>query len=219
MKRITLFLLSLSLFACSSNDSNEAGAEELNENSISEDISASRSQQFKLFLKKFRILRLPLEIRSDGNARIEVTGLERLNEQSNDTLFTKTDYFNESYCYGMLPDTTSFYTLIFYYPAAEYYPVVATYSKTGFLISQESLFQGACGSDCGLTSCSMTGIISKDFSLHGVDSINYEYECDSTYAPIPNTGEIIVISKNGKIDKKGVISMSEEKEQRIKTNP
>lgn len=194
-------------------------AEELNENSISEDISASRSQQFKLFLNKFKILSLPLAIRSDGNAGIEVTGLERLNEQSNDTLFAKADYFNESYCYGMLPDTTSFYTLIFYHPAAEYYPVVATYSKTGFLISQESLFHGACGSDCGLISCSMTGIISKDFSLHGVDSIYYEYECDSTYAPIPNTGEIIVISKNGKIDKKGVISMSEEKEQRIKTNP
>ncbi|WP_188500504.1 hypothetical protein [Pontibacter amylolyticus] len=219
MKRIILFFLCVSLLACSSSDSTEAVDDELIENSISEDTSASRIRLFKLFLKKFKNLSLPIEIRSDGFARLDVTGLERLNEQSNDTLFAKADYFNESFCYGMLPDTTSFYTLIFYHPAAEYYPVVATYSKSGFLINQENLFHGACGSDCGLTSCSMTAIIGKDFSVLSVDSIYYEYECDSTYAPIPNTGEIIVISKNGKIDKKGAISMSKEKEQRIKINP
>ncbi|MDO6391656.1 hypothetical protein Q4E40_16090 [Pontibacter sp. BT731] len=219
MKRIVLYLLCLSLLGCSSSDSSEAIAEDLIENPISEDTSPSRSQLFRLFLKKFKILSLPLEIRSDDYASIEVTGLERLNEQSYDTLFAKADYFNESFCYGMLPDTTLFYTLIFYHPAAEYYPVLATYSKSGFLINQENLFHGACGSDCGLTSCSMTGIISKDLSVLSVDSIYYEYECDSTYAPLPNTGEIIVISKKGKIDKKGAISMSEKKEQRIKTNP
>lgn len=101
--------------------------------------------------------------------------------------------------------------MIYFFPAAEHYPVLATYTKSGDLISQESLFVGSCGADCGLVACSMTGRINQDLSITSVDSMQYEYRCDSNAEPIQNSGELIVITKNGKIDKKGKITMAQEK--------
>ncbi len=203
----------------SDNDKNILSIETKTDHTDSKLTSTENSELFRKFLKKFSTIELPYVFRETSDMSADYNGLQKLDKNSIDTLFAKTEFFDETYCLGMLSDTSNFYALVFLHPASEHYPVLATYTKQGKLIGQEDLLNGACGSDCGLVECTMTGIIKKDFSVLSVDSIRYGYYCDTLGNPIPNSGELIVIRKSGKVQGNGKILMDKEKRTETKTNP
>jgi hypothetical protein len=96
--------------------------------------------------------------------------------------------------------------------------MLATYSKSGRLISKSILLVNGCGSDCGLKYCSYSALIRKDFSLYIADTAKYEGMCDSVGNYSPNSDSTFINSKIGKIDKSGNIKLNAETRQRIKNS-
>ncbi|WP_205503081.1 hypothetical protein [Rufibacter psychrotolerans] len=221
MKKVIFAFLLLVAASCnkSNHDRNIPSSEAKTGDTNSKNTSATKKELFRKFLTKFSPIGLPYVFRETGDSSADYKGLKKLNKNSIDTLFAKAEFFDETYCLGMLSDTSNFYALVFLQPASEHYPVLATYTKEGKLIGQEDLINGACGSDCGLVECTMTGIIMKDFSILSVDSIRYEYSCDTIGNPVPNSGELIVIRKNGRVQRNGEILMDKEKRTETKINP
>jgi hypothetical protein len=165
------------------------------------------------FIKKFKIIQTPFYYLG-GYAGINYEKqLFELKKNSIDTLFHNVPNDAPVYGYAMLADTSKFYSLIFFHAADDLYPVLYTYSKSGQLLSEESLIVRGCGSDCGLKYCSNSARIDKNFSIYLADTVYYEGTCDS--AGNYTTGDsTFIYSKTGSIDKSGKIKMSEELEQR-----
>lgn len=178
--------------------------------------SDNQSQQPSLpireFIKKFKIVQAPFHYQDAQMERLQ-RQLFELKKNSIDTLFCKLPDDAPVYGYAMLADTSTFYSLIFFHSADILYPVLSTYSKTGKLLSEESLAVRGCGSDCGLRYCSSTANIEKNLSIYIADTSYYEGMCDS--AGNYTTGDsTFIYSKTGSIDKSGIIKMSEERELR-----
>jgi hypothetical protein len=194
--KITLILLASILFV---NCKNEKA-----ENNKSDQLVV-KSNDFKTFINKFKILEVPLTIEplkiQDGNF----------------TQLTKTDFkfinlhdidpnLDNIYAYGILPDTLASYKVIYLFPSEIRLPKLAIYSKNGKKISEEELAVGGCCSDCGFT-CNEYVKIYSDLKIYSVDSIQ-SYECDSLGIK-ENTLKKYVRFKNGSISKKGQIIMSQ----------
>lgn len=204
MKQIlALLLLTLSL-SCSNSDKKSA---------------STRSDLFIQFLKKFKPVEFPYVFKFTDKIEVKYDNLQKLNSHSNDTLFVKDEYIDEVYCFGYLKDTSKFYSLIYLFPADNYYPVLITYSKKGEIISKESLIAVGCNYDCGLQSFSENSIINRDYSIYCADTVVWEYFCDSIGNPISNTTETWIRYKRGKINKNGKIIMSKTNEIKRKNNP
>lgn len=86
------------------------------------------------FLKKFKVLETPAVL-AEGRA-IDPKNSVLTDPTTPDSLFTQSSTL---ICYGMLPDTVSFYSLIFYAPASTYVPVVSTFDKNGDRIDSKSI--------------------------------------------------------------------------------
>jgi len=177
--------------------------------SCSSDCSKSKDDvyvQFRQFLKKFKPLQLPLTLKIGS---IETKNLPNIDYKSLDTLFIDASY---SVCYGMLPDTSSYFGLIVLMAADDILPFLLTYDKTGKLMSKEDLVRG-CGSGPGIEYCSSIGIIKKDLTIYCTDtSKTFEYD---------NKGKAVnkryyCISKEGKINKDGKITMTKEQTKDLK---
>ncbi|MGV3505513.1 MAG: hypothetical protein ACO1O1_17550 [Adhaeribacter sp.] len=219
MRRIVYVLTFLSFFSCSleKNEvklSNEIITPKSNKQTVetkAEEKLLTRKKRFNLFLKKFKIIPLPFKHRISNNLPpLSFPESARLDKSSSDTLFVKAEYLDESFRYGMLSDTTIFYSLIFFFPADDFYPVLATYTKSGKLISQKALTVNGCGSDCGLTYCSQTVILDKYLSIRSADSIRYDFHCDDYGNLMKDSGLLIVESKTGQVNKNGRIIMGKE---------
>jgi hypothetical protein len=164
---------------------------------------------FKIFIKKFQPVDLPFTYRyTIEGLTIDFKKLQKLDSNSSDTLFLKPESPDETYCYRMLRDTTKFYSLIFLFPADEYYPVLVTYTKTGKQISQTNLIAVGCGLDCGLTYYSVTGRINNDMTILCADTAKYKFMCDSLSNEIPNSGKKIINLKTGRVSNNGKIMVN-----------
>lgn len=111
------------------------------------------------------------------------------------------------YAYGILPDTTDCFKVIWLEPADDYFPVLATFTKSGKKIKQENIGIGGCGVDCGFD-CTETIDIGKDLRIYSADSVTYN-DCDTN---VNKTGHIekYVLYKKGQILKSGKIKMSKD---------
>jgi hypothetical protein len=165
------------------------------------------------------LVELPYIFRTRYIDEPDFTGLRKTEFNSIDTLFIKARYSGEAYCYGFLSDTTRFFTLIYYFPADNYYPVIANYTKNGILLSKDSLVVRGCGSDCGLMDCSITAVINKDLTIYCTDSVKYDFFCDSLGVPIPNTKTILINERHYKLTKDGMIIKGREINKEIKNSP
>lgn len=170
----------------------------------------SKSNDFKIFIKKFKVLTLPLIINP-----MEIQDVESLSP------LTKSDFrfidmhdiepdLDKVYAYGILSDTIETYKIIYLFPSEIYLPIIATYNKNGGKISEENLSVGDCGSDCGFT-CRESIKIYTDLKIYSVDSIQ-SAECDSL-GPKESTLRKYIHFKKGSINKKGEINISQIVEQ------
>jgi hypothetical protein len=166
----------------------------------------------RAFIKKFKIIQTPFFYQNAQNEQLQSQSFE-LKNNSIDTLFHNVPDDAAVYGYGMLADTSKFYSLIYLQSADDLYPVLYTYSKAGKLLSEESLIVRGCGSDCGLKYCSSTAYINKDLSIYMADTLYYEGHCEHGDDFVPGDSTFIY-SKTGSIGKSGKIQMSKELEQR-----
>jgi len=186
---LVLWLI-VALFGCTSNSSNGG---------------LTPPSKFKLFIGKFKMLALPVEIRAGRFNERDSRELD-----SADNTFIKYKDPGKLYAYGMLPDTAESYKIIWLQPADDYIPILTTFTKTGKKISQEYIGIGQCGPDC-CYSCTEYMIIKKDLSIYTVDSIK-SCECDST-GPKENTMSKTMLYKTGRILSGGKIKLSEVKQK------
>ena len=205
MKQLPLLFLLLVLFSCG-NEPKKAGIGSDNQ-------PQEPALPIREFIKKFKLIPTPFYYFGGNAGNNYESQLFELKNNSIDTLFHPLTNYGPVYGYGMLADTANFYSLIYFHTADMLYPVLYTYSKSGKLLSEESLIVRGCGSDCGLNYCSSAAHIGKDLSIYIADTSHYEGMCDSAGNYI--TGDsTFIYSKTGAINKSGIIKMSEEKEQR-----
>ncbi|MFH0893969.1 MAG: hypothetical protein V2A54_05995 [Bacteroidota bacterium] len=166
---------------------------------------------FSEFLKKFKLLQLPLTFRQ--NQTIE-KGLPEYNENSIDTLFVK-NYGKQSVYYGMLPDTSNYFGLIFILAGVQNSPpVLKTYDKSGKQISEAFLHCGNCIAGLDIEWCSSTGIIKNDLTIYSVDTIK-TIKHDNSLKAINGTEEYYMIYRNCKINPNGKTTVPAEQKKSL----
>jgi hypothetical protein len=211
MKFTITFLFSfLLLVSCKTNPSKEIVIT-ASLKTVNDLVENPRSEDFSRFLNKFKIIGLPLNI--NPNELQQVRGLPLI--FGTDTAFINTAYKDTSldkvYAYGLLPDTTQSFKVIWLTPTEIYLPVLTTFSKDGRKISEQELSVGECGSDCCFT-CIETIKINTDLTIYSADSIS-KCDCDSV-GPKENTMKKYVLFKTGKINGDSKISLSPVKERK-----
>lgn len=191
MMKVFIILVSLSLLSCKRSESPARVP-----------ITAS----FKTYITHFRPLDLPFTYTDSDTTSID--NFYRINIHSTDTLFVKGDYLSEVVCFGMLNDTSEFYTLVYLFPAASNYPVIATYSKNGEVIDQKDIITNICGADEGLAYCSSTSIINTDLTIFAADTLKYVV-IDSLGQLTSKILQTIIHSRSGTISRDGKVTISE----------
>ena len=204
MKSITAILMILVLLSCK----NEA-TQKQNQNAL--------ATPFRAFLNKIKIIELPFVYKYRGDeSELNYAQMRTIDSNSPDTLFVKNKEGIK--CYGMLPDTSQYFSLIYFYPAEVYYPVLATYNKNGQLMDEVRLNLGGCGADCGLEQCTEFSRIDKNLSIFSADTIKWQFLCDSLGEPIPKSGVIWIDTKTGHLTQEGRVIMAKDKHEEIKNN-
>ncbi len=191
-------LLVISLFALGACTAPRPNAEDASASSRTE-----KERYFKnVFLKKFQSLTLPLTLIPLHTGERPTT-----DPQSADTLFLKSVYVT---CYGLLPDTTAYYGIIWQGIADFDPPFLTTFTKSGEIIDEAGLYVGQCdGGDCD-KSCSETITINRSYELFSVDTVMLK-TCDSIGTILKKS----VFYKSGKVDRSGRIRMEEVAEEEI----
>ena len=195
MKKLIPLLISLSfLFACGNQESASEKGNQTDTLSL-----------FRNFIKKFPIRQLPISKHLCENAFPE-QNLETITET--DSIFSGNDSYGRP-CWGLLPDTSEYYYVIWTIPADDIIPAFAIFDKKGKKLKEEYIIVGRC--DCGgpCYMCNDDFIISKDYSIFSVDTF-WTYDCDTLYNILDSTKtQISILYKTGQI-KGGNIKMSQE---------
>ena len=202
MRQLTILGLTYLLIACS--PTREKVVLNSNKDEVTTPPFDKRAYFKNNYLEKFKIVNLPLTLRPTGNYP-ERRSL-RTDSNSPDTLFYKGAY--SIACYGLLPDTSIFYGVIWLEPADLEYPVITTYDKNGEIIDEREINIGYCGDDCGYH-CTETVTIDKDYKIFSADSVTSS-DCDTLGHIIETSTKKYVIFKTGQINKNGKVEMSNE---------
>ena len=203
------FLLLVGALSCEEDKSNNKHHRKAISNSKKTPQDVTRKVLFEKFIKKFKPLTLPLSIKT---LDIQSTAAYRPITEK-DSMFINSGYPNETWAYGILPDTSANIQLVWLAPAEIYDPVLTTFTKGGQKISEQHLGVGGCGSDCCFT-CDEYIYIKKDRSIYSADSIK-SCTCDES-GPKKNTMKKYIRYKTGKIGEDGKISLSGVQEKKLK---
>jgi hypothetical protein len=205
-KHFYIILLSMFLLSC-------------NGDSPSAEKSAGISKEelpIKTFIRKLRSVELPFYFRGGTDDSFDESKLTQLNKNSGDTLFFMPGEGSNVYVYGLVGDTTNFYSVLYFERTEDIYPILVTFSKTGRELSKETLVVNGCGSDCGLVYCSYTARLDKNLNISIADTAKYEGICDSNGDYLPNTDTTYIYSKSGKVKDNGIITFGNELLQKNK---
>jgi hypothetical protein len=111
--------------------------------------------------------------------------------------------------YGILPDTTHFFGVLYFVAASIAYPNLATFDKEGILIDKQSIVGDNCYEMAGASVfCDEYTIINKDLTMH------YHYKSKHIFDG-GNYGAVLVckhIERDGRIEKNGKIIAGENRE-------
>lgn len=161
---------------------------------------SDRETAFNTFLKRQRIVDLPLYINTES---VSEEGTTSTLESNSDTLFFGSDLYTGSRVFGLYRDTSRFYLFIILQAAEDYIPSIITFDKRGNKISSTSLLVSGCGGGCGY-SCSANAKIDSELKFWAGDSV-LSFECDSLGKEVPGTREHYVEYITGYVDPKGKI--------------
>jgi len=153
------------------------------------------------FIKKFKVMSIP-SVLPEGK-QLDLESIPDTNPNSLDSLITGRWYLQ---CYGMFPDTSNFYTLFFYAPAATMIPVIETYDKYGNKISGEGIDMGCWDGGPVDYDCEGSVTIDSDFNIR-LSHTTTCYDCDSTSTKPTK----YLDSREGKINKTGLIEFAGER--------
>jgi len=171
----------------------------------------SKENTFQKVVNQFPVVSLPLQIRI--HQHISAEGLQEILPNSSEGKF-----FQEKtslYGYGLLPDTSHFYSLIVLYPADVMVPQLFNFSKEGKLISRTTLVAKGCTFECGFRKCTSDCIIDADNQITLVDT-NDIYSCDEDGNEILSERNYYLIRNKLKISNNGEIQeISSEREDII----
>lgn len=213
MKAVYLALIMSMIVMISCNSGN-------NSENINDTTKPTKFQNFSIsdYIKKFQLVQLPFYFKGGNGSNIDNEKLFQIDKNSIDSLFFKGDNDDELFGYGLLSDTSKFYTLLYFGQAEDLYPILVTYSKKGRIISKETLIVHGCGSDCGLTYCSYSALLRKNLSIYLADTAKYKGICDSLGNFLPNSKTTFINSISGNIDSSGKIKLDKEKKEEIKNS-
>jgi hypothetical protein len=164
--------------------------------------SISLEKEIPVFLKKFKLL-------PDENLSLFFEGsgkdLPKLNFKTSDTLFVSDA--EGSSAYGMLPDTSRFYILLWYKAVENGTLMLSVIDKKGKIIDEEILNSGQYGWDCGYQWHGQVYIY-RDKTILLRDSI-VTYNCEGEEGPAPDsTWKFEIDSMTGIIKSNGKIEFS-----------
>jgi hypothetical protein len=177
-------------------------------NSTENEIVESKLKEytFRDFLNKFKIQNLPFKYRALDLQDEKLKSIDLV-----DTIYTKDQL---SIYYGILSDTTNFFSIITLLPGDDFVPILTTYDKKGNMIDTKTILVNGCvGGPC-INYCSSTSIIEKDLNIFCSDTV-IGTTCDENDNAISQTDSITVSFIKGKINANGKIDLSEE--TRVKT--
>ena len=161
----------------------------------------STEYTFQDFLHKFKTLNLPFKFRPQDLNQENLQSIDLI-----DTLYTKDQL---SIYYGMLADTTNFYSIITLLPGDDFVPILTTYDKKGNIIDSKSILVNGCGGGPCIDYCSSTSIIETDFNIFCADTI-IGPTCDDKDNAIAGTDSIFTTFFKGKININGKIDLGVE---------
>lgn len=166
----------------------------------------AKQKEFSIFLKKFRVLKFPVILKSGpGGLSKELDGLPEFSANP-DSLFLHDNYvLPQTVYYGMLSDTVNFYGLLIVQPAEGNPVSLVTFDKLGKQIDSWVLDVGECGARVDLEWCSKTTFIRDDRIFTSVDSIQ-TVQYDSAAKPIKGSEKFYVKDKVGMINPNGTIA-------------
>lgn len=172
MKYILFFVIGFSLACSNSEKKKEANTE----NNLKE-------AAFRKFVNKFKLLSLPIQLRN--HTGISLDGLSKINkEEAKIFLNSEGNY----YCYGMLSDTTDYYSFILLYPADIVVPQLFTFTKEGEMIDMQELIVNGCFMDCGWRKCTSDCLIDDERNITLIDTSDF-YQCDDAGEELPDKRE------------------------------
>jgi hypothetical protein len=214
LMKLTRIIFILFLFInCTNNDSDKKSGISSDTLIPGNNPEPSGKSTFQNFLRNFRYAELPIVIKVDQ----DTTLIDRLKHlEVKDFPFIKDEGYSDIHAYCILPDTSNYYSLVWFVPADNLAPLITTFSKNGDMISQELIGAGRCGSDC-CYSCFETVTINRDHSIHAVDTIS-SCDCDEKGNPREDTRRNYIYLRTGSINKNGKIVMTEGKEENIKVH-
>jgi hypothetical protein len=213
MKFVSISLLLSLLLITSCDDSKKQ-----NDNQILK-VETTQITSFRKYLKKLQIIQLPFYYKGWTDDKIDVGNLYTLDKNSNDTLFFDINDENIK-CYGVLSDTSNYFSIVYFKIGDAPVPILAIYSKVGKLLDKQELLCYGCGSDCGLEYCSYTAQITKTLDIYIADTAIYNGLCDSLQEDVVKKIDSTFINyKTGKIETNGKIMIGQMINVRKKNSP
>lgn len=111
---------------------------------------------------------------------------------------------------GVVPDTSKFFTFLFYYPGDDLRPYMITFDKKGKLIEEHGTGYN-CGADCGFYCIEGVFTLNKDLSFVS-RHVSYQAECDDQQMDMDTTSvTYYVLERKGKIMPNGRFSEEDDK--------
>jgi len=166
---------------------------------------------FRSMIKRLKTVSLPLKFRLHEG--IDPKGMLEFEFGSPEVELLMKDQVN--FVYGLLPDTSSYYAIITFVPADAMAPFLFTYTKSGKMISYESLFVRGCGFDCGIVQCTSDCLIDRNLNVILVDT-NHYFQCHDDGSEIKGSREFYYEKKTYRIDARGKIANLKESKVTIK---
>lgn len=119
---------------------------------------------------------------------------------------------------GVVPDTSKFFTFLFYYPGDDIRPYMITFDKKGKLIEEHGTGYN-CGADCGFYCIEGIFMLNKDLSFLS-RHVSYQAECDDQQIDMDTTSvTYYVLERKGKIMSNGRFSEGEDEIIEDRTMP
>jgi|GEM_PF-2958875 len=170
------------------------------------EITKDEDKDFKRFIKKFKIIQLPIRLDID---KLDNNNLEKY--EPNDSI-----YINDplSSYFGILKDTTVFYSIITLLPGDNFVPILTTFDKRGKQIDSKPLIVRGCPGGPCINYYSSITTIENNLRIICIDTI-IGPTCIND-EPILGTDSIFVNTISGKISSVGHIELNEEYLQKAK---